>query len=166
MSKIWSLLIGIIGAFGYGILVGKYEVFPHDQLAGLKQSFGGAIEDQLVEQQFPKNISSAHVQFERTVYNYLNTNHLSGWGGAISAYKEGLLGVDKEGHFFFYKKGGDVTLLPNITIRNNEGVVQKLLSKENLGSLTFNRIMNTFRILDLLVHQGEKCSGLMISDTI
>ena len=153
----------LVGLFAYGILVGKYEVFPHDQLAGLKRPFAGTLENELVEGQFSKEVVTAHVTFDRAVYNFLDTHKLKGWGGALSRYKEGALGVDKEGHFFYYRKGGEITKLPHIKMINNEGAVRRLLDQEGLDSLTYNRIMNNFRIMDILVQDHGEHATLFMS---
>jgi len=159
----WFLMFLSAFAFVYGILVGKYEIFPHDQLAGFKQQFAGVLEDTLVEEQFSPELPTVHADFKRSVFNFLNTSRLSGWGGALARYQNGLVGADREGHFYFYQKGGDVTLLPNLTLKNNEGAVIALLSQESLETLTYNRILNNFRILDVLTKPGESNTELFVS---
>ena len=159
----WLLLLLIAFAFAYGILVGKYEIFPHDQLAGFKQQFAGALEETLVADQFPPELPTVHADFKRSVFNFLNTSRLSGWGGAIARYQGGLIGADREGHFYFYQKGGEIMLLPNLSLVNNEGTMIALLNQESLETLTYNRILNNFRVLDLLSKQGESNTELFVS---
>lgn len=84
-KKILGILLCFC-AFGYGLLVWKYEVFPYKKLATFKTYFAGSIEHELAEKSFPKEVISSHVHFERTVYNFLNSSKLSGWGGGKIDY--------------------------------------------------------------------------------
>ena len=138
--------------FSYGIMVGKYEVFPYKLIASLKQFSGAKMENSLVNAQFSKDLSTTHVDFRRKVYNFLNTSDLYGWGGGIAKYNDALFGVDMIGNFFMYEKGGIVRRLDNISLSTNRSEVLAFLNSQNLDQLTLNRKMNTFRFLDIVSH--------------
>lgn len=155
LVAITCAVILCVASFGYGALVGKYEVFPHDYVASFKHALPSVAEESLIGEQFPAVIQTAHEKFDVEIYNFTNSADLSGWGGGVFQLDGKVVGVDRSGHFFIVEDRALVRLsAPKLT--TNEGELTKILAKENnLETVEKNRIVNNFGVLDVVSFDGQ-----------
>lgn len=153
------LMLGLF--FSWGVLVGKYQFFPYRQIASLKGIFAPVVEQAIVDDLAP-SIETNLLRFDRKVFNYLNSAGLSGYGGGIALLGEKILGVDKEGHFFLYNQGGEVTNL-NVQFLNNEGQFLRYISEQISDTFSIGRLRQFFRTLDVEVIENSQSVDIYAS---
>lgn len=165
MKVLGYAVILCLASFGYGALVGKYEVFPHDYIASFKRVLPSVAEEGLIAGQFPAVIETAHEKFDVEVYNFTNSAELSGWGGGIFQLDGEVVGIDRSGNFFRVE-GGDLIRLSAQKLTTNEEKVIELLSKQkHLQAIIKNRIVNNFGVLDVVAFNGEIWISHNVFDT-
>lgn len=151
MSKrIIKVLTFFLIVFLYGFLVGKYQIFPYNLMTFFKKPFMV-----LAEKNFEENelIVSSHVKFMLTELNKFNSLNLVPEGGALTTFKNEIIGVDSEGNFFKINNN-EIELLRNIKIKTNKDYAVN--SFKSLNIETNKRILRHFRILDLTqLNQNE-----------
>ncbi len=140
-------LVAVPAFFSYGVLVGKYEFYPYRVLASMKQSFAPILEDALVAD-IDMPIDTNLLQLSKNTYNFLNQAGLAGYGGGFAKANSKVVGVDKEGHFFIYERGGVITPL-NLGLPTNEGLFLKHLHENVKDTFQVTRIHRYFRVMGL-----------------
>ena len=138
----------LIISFGYGAVVGKYEIFPHDFIAGFKHLLSGVAEDRLVGRVFPERYETTHVALKVDVYNFVNDLGLSGWGGGLLSLDSQLIGLDRVGRFFWLDDN-EIKLLSDLRVPTAEAHLVELVRQEDIPLLIKNRIINNFKVLDV-----------------
>lgn len=168
----YFLLIFFIGtlsvSFSYGIIVGRFKIFPYDNLKNLWSSASGVkkvvapVMEETVSNQEELLIDTNLLVLKAYKFNIMGEYALKGDGGALEKIGNVVLGVDREGGFFAYRVGGVVESL-NIDIDLNKSLfldhihdrIERAGAKRNAGRY--------FRVLDLMARETDGKVQLIVS---
>jgi cytochrome c2 len=132
--------------FVYGVLVGKYQLYPYGYFVNIKSIVSPSLDNIQVKDNV---FQTSHNKLKSKTINYWNSSNLVGNGGAFTIFRDEILGVDKEGHFF--KINNDqVELLPTIFLESNESFVLDLMKKSKISETLIPKSFRNFRFLDIL----------------
>ena len=140
----------------YGVMIGKYKIFPYKTFSGLKKVFSSEL-DGISE--IEKIQNSAHNSFKIKTYNFWNSSKLVGHGGALTKFRNYIVGVDKEGHFFKFDNN-EIELIEDIYIKTNENDVYNDMIDSGITEFAISKSFKYFRFLDL---QSFDSKNLLVS---
>ena len=149
------VIVGLITTFSYGILVGRFKIFPYSLVKDTWSSnsvIKGAVAPSMgnvVGNQERLNIETSLLVLEGDKFNVLGEAGLVGSGGAITSYGGIILGVDREGQFFEYKKGGAINKL-SLSVTTNKDAFLDFVKSKKISSEHHNKNLDRyFRFMDL-----------------
>ncbi len=158
----------LVFSFSYGILVGRFKIFPYDSLknvwssaSGVKKVVAPALEG-TVSGQEKSMIETNLMVIEAHKYNIMGEHGLMGDGGALEKVGDVVLGVDREGSFFSYEPGGVVVKM-NINVDMNKNSFLDYMQGHIEREGTRRNADRYFRVLDLAARETERGVELVVS---
>jgi cytochrome c2 len=162
------LLLLIVSGFSYGILVGRFKIFPYNNLkqiwsstSGVKKAIAPAIERSL-DSEKKSFVETNLIVFELHKFNVMEGYGLRGSGGALAKIGDQIIGVDSEGRFFMYKKGGKIEKLSMSISMNKERFLEYVQEKLERSGARRNAD-RYFRVLDILAKPVGQGVHLFVS---
>jgi cytochrome c2 len=162
-----ALVVSLFAAFYSGAWIWENKVFPYSLIESLishdTQSSGS-------KSHASDSIDSNLLVLNKKTFNTLNPDKLVGWGGGLAKLGNRILGVDKDGRFFIYKKSGVIKKL-DIAIQTNKDLLVDFLkgdnsspNKKNQKEIKRKRLsQDLFRVLDIAIQEKENNTQIIVS---
>ena len=161
--------VGLFGSFSYGILVGRFKIFPYELLksswesnSAIKGTVGSSMGN-VIGDQDGYSIETNLLILDVEKHNVLGEAGITGDGGAITTYNGTVFGVDREGQFFVYEKGGTVKKLAISIDTNKEPFREKLSGYTFTNTHIPRNIDRFFRFMDIEVAAVNGNEYLIVS---
>ena len=159
----------IAAALIYGLLVGKYEIFPYKNIKNIYKEIcvRNIIPDlrkTLDPPAFNGMIETNLLRFKKLLHNSANPGNLAGFGGGICEVFGRVIGVDSQGQFFEYKKGGDISTL-DISLPNNYASFESYLSqvRDAENDWRGEHIRKYFRVLGIRAKDFDGSAHIFVT---
>jgi hypothetical protein len=157
-----GILVVFFLSFSYGVLVGKNKIFPYRIIISLKNVFAPE-----PEFRSGNSIETNLLVLNKKTFNDLNPYKFVGYGGGLASFGGNILGVEKDGRFFLYKKSGVVKKL-DISIQTNKDLLAKYLAEQvtkiSKSERTFiKRHQKMFRVLGIAVKEKDEKVQIFVS---
>jgi cytochrome c2 len=156
LAKLAIVTFLAIGMFVYGLAVGRFEIFPYQQVVSLRDDllyrFGGSLA-RLTAGRDGGAGRTLHVSTNLTplvISTYSFAGRLDGFGGGLAEIGGRVLGVDRAGVFFRYDRAGEITVLP-VALPTNELLFERKVREEVQGSTRRLAMSRYFRVQDVIV---------------
>jgi cytochrome c2 len=159
----------LAGALTYGVLIGKYELFPYTHLRHVYNEF--------YNQYFTPDEKNPHalvapyasiatnlLALRKDIFNYQNPSALAGSGGGLTKVFGSVIGVDRVGHFFHYLEGGKILYL-DLLVPNNSASLETYLS-EKLDvddDWRARHIRKYFRVIGITAKEYEESAHIFVT---
>ena len=151
----------ILVIFCFGVLVGRYRVFPYQVLSSIKSLFAAPAPEFPLEG-VSDTLQSSLFQLQKTLYAARNLIDLKGNGGGISTIGESIIGVDSRGRFFTYLGQGRINHL-EIDIETNEDLFLDHINQHVSDEQLHRQMQAAFRVLDIAVKETPDKTVLFLS---
>ncbi|MCH8245136.1 MAG: PQQ-dependent sugar dehydrogenase [Bacteroidetes bacterium] len=151
----------VIASFGFGVVVGKFQLFPHRMLNYTFDVVASSVGMKNSESGF-RRITTSHVVLDMQTYDGPKDSELNGFGGGFSYVGNSLVGVDGAGQFFTYEGGGQINYLEIDVPTNREAFLQYLKEQRLRSDLDWS-YRKAFRVLDFLAVEQSSNTTLYIS---
>ncbi len=154
-----GLALLFISGTTYGLLVGKYQIFPYTLITSMQESIVPYFK--ALEKGRTEAVLTKFFPLEKKIFRF-STPSLEGYGGGIAYFDQRIIGVDRKGVFFIYSLGGHVELL-NISAPTNRDSFLKYLTETLDSTLQQRKLERNFRVLDIVARENNGLDELYIS---
>ncbi len=153
------LLVLLVGAFGYGTLVGRLKIFPYypirNAYVSATEGLGGLVtetaEKAVGREQRHFSQSTLLLPVEGEKYNLVRDANLSTFAAALTRVGDRMLGVDGNATFFRYRSGGNISKL-DVALETNRDRFLAYLEENDIEVFD---VVSRFRVLDITTLEAD-----------